>query len=394
MHSFGRVPTGTSKVVLGASPLAVGLGFYSVAIPVFLPLEGLSVTELGGILTTFGLTTVLFSVPFAIVSDRYGRKLLMVAGSLISVFVLVVPGFTSDFLALELSAVVGGIGEAMYLSTWNAYLADTTSQQARAATFSLSFVTFTIASGVGSFIPGLFALLPLGLLDAHRAVFVLLGILGLGTPLSVLRWATDVKPKTTPHGILPRKSLGIIAKFSTANMMIGLGAGLIIPLIPTWFYLRFNETDVFSGPLIAISNIAMGLAAVASPSIAKRIGLVRGIATTQILSTLFLFVMPFTPAAIVAAPLYVVRAMLMNMSSPLSDTFLMNMIAEDERATASSFNVVVWRLPNAASTVIGGSLLNGGDLSLPFYLCTALYVSSIALFYSLFRRVEQKPRGP
>jgi MFS family permease len=388
---FGKVPKNTGRVVLAASPLAVGLGFFSVAIPVFLPLEGMSVTDLGALLTTFGLVTVIFSIPFAILSDRYGRKLLMTIGSLISVIVIVVPGLTPNFLLLESSAVLGGIGEAMYLSTWNAYLADTTSQEARAATFSLSFVTFTIASGVGSFLPGLFPLFPLKLLEAHRVVFVLLGILGLGTPLSVVRWASDIKPKTSRQGILPRKSLGIIVKFSTANMMIGLGAGLIIPLIPTWFYLRFNETDVFSGPLIAISNIAMGLAAVASPSIARRIGLVRGIATTQILSTLFLFAMPFTSNATVAAPLYVVRAMLMNMSSPLSDTFLMNMIAEDERATASSFNVVVWRLPNAASTVIGGSLLNGGDLSLPFYLCTALYVSSIALFYSLFRHADRTP---
>jgi len=391
LNYFGKVPKNTGRVVLAASPLAVGLGFFSVAIPVFLPLEGMSVTDLGALLTTFGLVTVIFSVPFAILSDRYGRKLLMTVGSLISVLVLVVPGLTSSFLLLEVSAVLGGIGEAMYLSTWNAYLADTTSQEARAATFSLSFVTFTIASGVGSFLPGLFPLFPLKLLDAHRVVFVLLGILGLGTPLSVVRWATDIKPKTSRQGILPRKSLGLIAKFSTANMMIGLGAGLIIPLIPTWFYLRFNETDVFSGPLIAISNIAMGLAAVASPSIARRIGLVRGIATTQILSTLFLFAMPFASNATIAAPLYVVRAMLMNMSSPLSDTFLMNMIAEDERATASSFNVVVWRLPNAASTVIGGSLLNSGDLGLPFYLCTVLYVSSIALFYSLFRHAEKTP---
>ena len=391
LKSFGKVPKNTGRVVFAASPLAVGLGFFSVAIPVFLPLEGISVTDLGVLLTSYGLVTVIFSVPFAILSDRYGRKLLMTIGSLISVIVIVVPGLTSNFLLLESSAVLGGIGEAMYLSTWNAYLADTTSQDTRAATFSLSFVTFTIASGVGSFLPGLFPLLPIKLLDAHRVVFVLLGIVGLGTPLSVVRWATDIKPKTSRQSILPRKSLGIITKFSTANMMIGLGAGLIIPLIPTWFYLRFNETDVFSGPLIAISNVAMGLAAVVSPSIARRIGLVRGIVTTQILSTLFLFAMPFTSNATVAAPLYVVRAMLMNMSSPLSDTFLMNMIAEDERATASSFNVVIWRLPNAASTVIGGSLLNGGDLSLPFYLCTALYVSSIALFYSLFRHADRTP---
>jgi len=378
--------------VLGASPLAAGLGFYGVAIAVFLPLEGMSVTNLGAILTTFGLTTVVFSIPFAILSDRYGRKHIMFARSLLATLVTVVPGFTSDFLLLEISALIGGVGEAMYLATWNAYLADTTSVDLRAATFSLSFMTFTIASGIGTFLPGIFPLLPTDLLTAHRVTFIALGLFGLGTSFSVSRWAVNVKPRMTRQGILPRKSLGIIAKFSTANLMIGLGAGLIIPLIPTWFYLRYNVTDVFSGPLIAASNIIMGLAAVGSPGIAKRVGLVRGIVTTQSLSTIFLLAIPFSPTPIVAAPLYVTRAVLMNMSSPLSDTFLMNMIAEDERATASSFNVVIWRLPNAATTVVGGSLLNGGNLSLPFYLCAALYISSIALFYAIFRKTE--PVGP
>jgi predicted MFS family arabinose efflux permease len=177
-------------------------------------------------------------------------------------------------------------------------------------------------------------------------------------------------------------------KFSIANMLIGLGAGLIIPLIPTWFYLRFNETDVFSGPLIAVSYIVMGLAAGFSPRISKRFGLVGGIVLTQLLSTVFLIAMPLSPSAMMAASLYVVRSTLMNMSSPLSDSLIMNLIAEDERATASSFNVVIWRLPNAASTVVGGSLLNAGNLSLPFYLCTGLYMASVMLFYGLFRRVE------
>jgi predicted MFS family arabinose efflux permease len=63
----------------------------------------------------------------------------------------------------------------------------------------------------------------------------------------------------------------------------------------------------------------------------------------------------------------------------------MNKIAEDERATASSFNVIVWRLPNAASTVIGGTLLGAGELGLPFYLCAVLYITSITLFYSILQ---------
>jgi predicted MFS family arabinose efflux permease len=78
----------------------------------------------------------------------------------------------------------------------------------------------------------------------------------------------------------------------------------------------------------------------------------------------------------------------MNMASPLSDTFLMNMIAPDERATASSFNAMLWNLPNAGSTVVGGQFLKNGNLALPFYLCGGLYIMSIVFFYTIFRRTR------
>jgi MFS family permease len=383
-------------VVLGASPLAAGLGFYEVALAVFLPLEGVSVTIVGILFSTAALSSVAFSLPFAILSDRHGRKQIMVVGSSIAALVIAVPGLTTSFVLLEISAILGGLGEAMYLSTWNAYLADTTAVDVRAATFSLSFMNFTIALGIGSFLPAFFPLVNVDLLTAHRITFVVLGLFALVTSVSVQKWAVKTKLKASREGILPRKSLGVILKFSTANMLIGLGAGLVIPLIPTWFLLHFGETDVFSGPLIAASNIIMGLTAVAAPTVAKRIGLVKGIVATQAMSTIFLLAVPFSPSAFVAAPLYVIRAVLMNMSSPLSDTFLMNMISEDERATASSFNVILWRLPNAASTSVGGSMLNSGNiqhstflLNLPFYLCALMYVTSIALFYTIFRKTEQ-----
>ncbi|TLN02142.1 MFS transporter, partial [bacterium] len=341
--------------------------------------------------TTFGIAAVLFSIPFSVLSDRYGRKLLMFLGALISAPAMIVPGLTADFLILEVSALVGGVAEAMFIATWNAYLADATPVGDRPAAFSLSFVVFTAVSGIGSFLPAVFPLFPVDFLQAHRTTFLLLGLAGLLTPAAIQFWASDIKPAQSHRGILPRKSLGVIVKFSAANLMIALGAGLIIPLIPTWFYLRFNLTDVFSGPLIAVSSITMGAAAIASPGIARRMGLVLGIVITQFASTIFMLVIPFSPDSLSAAGFYVVRAMLMNMSVPLADSLLMNLIAQDERAMASALNVIAWRLPNAASTVVGASLLNAGDLSLPFYACTVLYVASISLFYALFRNAEKKP---
>ena len=389
--SFGDIPRDTRNVVLGAGPLAIGVGFYQVAIAVFLPLEGLSGTNVGLLITTLGLTTVAFSIPFAVLSDRYGRKKIMFVGSVLSALIILVPGLTENFLILEGSAVVAGAGEAMYLVTRNAYLADTTTVDVRPETFSLNFMTYTIASGIGAFLPAFFPFFGMDLLSAHRVTFIALGFLALVTAFSVNRWAKAGRPQSSREGILPRKSLGVIIKFSAANMLIGLGAGLIIPLIPLWFLLRFQVTDVFSGPLIASSNVIMGVTAVAAPKIAKQIGLVKGIVMTQSLSMIFLLAMPFCPTAAIAGFVYVIRAVLMNMASPLSDTFLMNMVHEDEMATASSFNVVLWTLPNAGSTVIGGKMLDDKKLSLPFYLCGILYIASIALFYAIFRKTTDAP---
>jgi MFS family permease len=389
--SFGAIPRNTRNVVLGAGPLSAGLGFYQVAIAVFLPLEGISVTNLGILLTTLGLTTVAFSIPIAVLSDRHGRKEIMLVGAVLGAVVIAIPGLSSNFPILETSAIVGGLAQAMYVGTWSAYLADTTTFDVRPETFSLSFMTFAITGGVGSFLPVFFPFFATNLLTAHRITFVSLGFVSSLTAVTVQKWGIRTKPESSRKGILPRKSLGIIMKFSAANLLIGLGAGLIIPLIPTWFLLRFHVTDVFSGPLIASSNIIMGVTAVAAPCIARRIGLVNGIVMTQTMATIFLLAIPFCPTAAIAGVVYVIRAVLMNMASPLSDTFLMNIIAEDERATASSFNSVLWNLPNAGSTVVGGSILNQGDLSSPFYLCGALYATSIVLFYTIFRKSNFQP---
>jgi predicted MFS family arabinose efflux permease len=352
-------------------------------------MEGVPITSLGAILTTFGIAAVLFSIPFSVLSDRYGRKMLMFLGALVSAPSMMAPGLTTNFLILEISALVGGVAEAMFIATWNACLADATPIRDRPAAFSLSFVVFTAVSGVGSFLPAVFPLLPIDFFEAHRLTFVLLALVGLLTPVAVQLWVVNIKPVRSHRGILPRKSLGVIARFSAANLMIALGAGLIIPLIPTWFYLRFDVTDAFSGPLIAVSSIVMGAAAIASPGIARKMGLVPGIVSTQFASTVFMLAIPFSSGVLTAAGFYVIRAMLMNMSVPLADSLLMNLIAQDEPATASALNAVAWRLPNAASTVVGASVLRTGDLSLPFYVSTILYVASISLFYAFFRNAEK-----
>ena len=180
-----------------------------------------------------------------------------------------------------------------------------------------------------------------------------------------------------------------LVKFSGANSLIGLGAGFIIPLIATWFFLRFGVADNYSGPLLAVSSITIGLSATLSPRMSKKFGIVRAIVMNQGLSTIFMISLAFVGGAELAATLYVIRAALMNMSSPLSNSFLMGIVPANRRGVASAINNVVWRLPNSVTTIIGGAILASGNYSLPFELAALFYIVAISLFYFFFRNFNR-----
>jgi MFS family permease len=150
-------------------------------------------------------------------------------------------------------------------------------------------------------------------------------------------------------------------------------------------FLRFDVPDSLSGPLLAVAAIMMGLAAVLSPRMASRYGLVKTIVISQGLSTLFMLSLAFVGGPLLAGVLYVVRAVLMNVSSPLMDTLLMSSVSPEERGRASAINAIVWRFPNSITTLIGGIILTQGQYSLPFFLATGFYAIGITSFYYFFR---------
>jgi predicted MFS family arabinose efflux permease len=78
----------------------------------------------------------------------------------------------------------------------------------------------------------------------------------------------------------------------------------------------------------------------------------------------------------------------MNMGVPLLDSFLMGIVTKEERGLASAINSIFWRLPNSASTVVGGILLTSGSFEVPFFLATGFYVVAIVLFYRVFKDVR------
>ncbi|MCK4444833.1 MAG: MFS transporter, partial [Thermoplasmata archaeon] len=186
------------------------------------------------------------------------------------------------------------------------------------------------------------------------------------------------------------KSTRFMLKFSGVNGLVGLGAGFIIPLIPTWLFLKFGVLDTFSGPLWAVANLTIAFAAAASARLSKRFGHVAAIVMTQSLSMAFMVSITFMPDVYVASALFVVRTAAMNMSVPIMDSYLMSIITKDERGLASAINSLFWRLPNSVTTIAGGYLLQAGYLDLPFLIAALFYIVAIVLFYAIFKDVRHR----
>jgi len=401
---WAPVPPRVRLLILATVLNGFAFGYFLIYVMAFLPEIGFTPSVVGTIFAIEGVALVLAGIPLAMLSDRVGRKWFVILGSLLFPPTILVFGFTLDVNLLYAAAALGGLAEAALLSSWNAMIADQTDLSNRDSAFSLSFIVSTAAFSLGSALPLTFGpiegSLGLGALTVHSWTFVLLGAANFSTPVILwllLRNYSEKPPEKKSEGV----KLGVMKqtlKFSLINSIIGLGAGLIIPLIGTWLWLKFAVPDGISGPYLALSGITIAFAAVASPRLSKRIGLFPAMLTTMGSSTIFMMSLAFVPNLLAVGGLYLVRAALMNMNSPLMDSFLMGITPQNRRGLASTINAVIWRIPNNASTFIGGYILTYtafdvpslgiSHLDLPWVLATILYIVGIVMLYTNFRNVK------
>ncbi len=388
---FSAIPVKVRWLIFAGLFNNVGIGYLLVYMTAFFPTIGINAGVVGLLLGLEGAMLFL-SIPLGIRSDRKGRRDILLVGAAIIPVPMIVMALTTNLPLLIIAALLFGICESAFLSTWNAMMADQTNLSNRDATFSLSFIVGGGGLAFGFllplFLPSLEALTGIGTVAVHKDLLALLGVMSILTPLIIYTVFKNYQETINPRKLIRGPNFRRLLEFSGINGIVGLGAGFIIPLIPTWLLLKFQLSDQVSGPVLAVSGLTIALAALLSPRISKQLGLFVAILTTQGVSTVFMLSLAFVPNAVEAVGLYIIRAALMNMASPLMDSYLMGIMTQEERGLASAINTVIWRLPNSASTFVGGVILTSGMFALPFYLATGLYVIGIGLLYSQFKNIR------
>ncbi|NJD99918.1 MFS transporter [Thermococcus sp. LS1] len=351
--------------------------------PFYLKSLGFDYTGIG---IVFSLSTLaqasilLFSGPLG---TRIGYKRAVLLGVSLMFLGRLIQVLYPTIVMLTLGGVLIGIGLAFEGPSYMALLSGEVSDEKRHYLFSLSSAMGTIGSAVGLLLAGF---LPRYL--SYREVFALVLII-IPIRFVLVLFVKSVLANTEKRLNINKKLLLRIGRFALPSALIGLGAGVTIPYMGLYFNQRFGTSLESIGWLFALQQFIMGLGMFILPMIADRLGSVKTIVSFNGSASFLIAAMPFSPTFMVAAFIYTVRTILMNIVNPIWNSFMMSSFSKEERSTVMALNNLSWTATFGIGQYIGGRLFDF-SLTWPFLITAFLYAISMLVFWGFFRDAETK----
>jgi MFS family permease len=218
-------------------------------------------------------------------------------------------------------------------------------------------------------------------------------IIGIGAAIAILPLVFLKSPKLeksqravfAPFNYAAKNPL-LLTKLILPMLLTSLGAGLIMPFMNVFFRVVHHQPDTVIGALFAWGSLAMGIGLLIAPPLAERTGKIQLVVMTQALSIPFLILLGFSPIFWIGAATYYVRLALMNMSSPVYQTFIMEHVEPSARATVASLTSMAWNFGWAFSPTISGWLQVRYGFGPPFIGTIILYTISVIMYWAFFWR--------
>lgn len=382
--------------------IQVGMGVFSVMYNLYLKELGFPETVNGKVITMTSLASAIMLIPAGFLSDRFGRKWMIIVGSMVTVLTLFYRSVMVEEQSLIYAAFLTGLFMALVQVSGVPFLAENSNASERMHLFSIHFSLVTIASVIGSLGGGvladalhLYAAMPIQ--ESIKWVLIVGTIvfaLGL-IPLFQLKPIARQENKTaqTSEKELPssfKRNIIIIVLFGFSNLLIGTGSGLVIPYLNLYFANRFDASNSYIGLILSLGSGMAAIAMLIGPALVKRVGQVRALVIFQLLSIPFLFITGYTNSLLVASIGFLLRQALMNAGNPIQSAIAMDLVHDKYKGLANSVNQMVFNIGWASTGAIStGLVMTYGSYwgyAYTFTITGVLYIIASTYFYVLFGR--------
>lgn len=401
-----------------------------IVVPLYLAALGYNAVHLGIMFAFVGGASAVLSALTGFLSDRFGRKMLVILLSLTTAIGGVAFALSANFVVLTVAAALGTIGRGggagsagafgPYYPAEQALIAEQADDYLRTTVFgTLSFVA-VLGGAAGSLVAWTPRLMQnafgLPVIDGYRALFVLTGVIGLAMAAVVLPVQETHRPAArrrrgdgpamgayasgaaardpanpgTGKLILglSRRSWRLVSRFMVTAATNGLAVGALGPLLVYWFYRRYGVDAAEIGKLYFILNLVAAAPYLLAGRMAALFGSVRAVVLCRGVASVLLGVLVLMPSFWLAGVLYGARMIFNTLAIPVRQSFLMGVIPPAERSGAAGMASFPAQAGASISPYIAGYLMERVSLELPLVLAALLQGLNAALYYFFFRNVR------
>jgi len=403
-HTIRTYPVNIKKFIWANAFLQIGLGMFSVMYNLYIKSIGFSELVNGRVISMQSLATAIMLIPAGFIGDRFGRKYLLLYGSLLSGFTLIIRSLIETQSLLVFFAFLTGLFYSFVQVSMVPFMADYSKDLDRVSLFSFNFAMQMAANMIGNILGGILSDGIEGLFHLPEeyslkitlmigAIFFLISVI----PLWQIKEKKRTMKKQSKEQWNFRKNKDqfiIIMKFTTASLIIGSGSGLVIPYLNLYFRDRFDASYSSIGFVVSLGQLATALAMLIGPALVKRVGEVKGVVILQLSSIPFLLLTGYTKIYVVAILGFLFRQALMNAGNPIQQALMMEKVDDSMKGVANSLGQMVfnlgWAFMGPISTAIvarGGSYYGYATV---FTITTGLYIIGSFYFFYMLRGIKVK----
>lgn len=389
--------------IIGNALIQIGMGVFMVMYNLYIRELGMPETVNGKVISMTAMASAIMLVPAGFLSDRFGRKWMIVGGAVLTVSTLFYRGMTIAETPIITAAFLTGLFMAFVQVSGIPFLAENSSPTERVKLFSINFAIVTIANVVGSLAGGIIAdvletVLKISTVEAIRyallagAVIFTVGLLPLfklqEKPMETVKVKTERRETDDDDSF--KRNLIVIFHFSFASLLIGFGSGLVIPYLNLYFANRFDASNSYIGLVLSLGSAMTAVAAMIGPALSRKVGKVKAIILFQALSIPFLLLTAYTTSLWLASLGFLLRQALMNAGNPIQSAVAMEVVSDKYKGLANSMNQMVFNLGWATmGSVATGLVVAHGSYwgyAFAFTITAGLYIVASFYYYFIFGR--------
>jgi len=387
------------KILLAVRPIqAFAASFVSISFAIYLKTLGLSISQIGLVLTGGLISSTLFNLAAGFLEARFGRRKILVFFGLLSTLGGLVFTFTTNTSLLIIVAIAtsmgygGGFGAAQMLE--RVILAQSCDDSKRTELYAIRNTVGSLATATGSLFTGLLVLLE-GLGYSSPAAYrVLFGVFtGLNLVLIILYLMLDedaeIKLEEAKKVVLSSETKRYLVLLSILFSMDALGGAFITQsLVAYWLFERFGLAMDKIGMVFSASSLLAAVSFMAAARISKRIGLINTMVFSHLPANLMMAVVPYMPSLETSLFFYLGRSLLSQMDVPTRASYTMAIVKPEERARFQS----LLNLPRSFTLAIGpsiaGYLMQFIGIGTPFLVAGAIKATYDVLLWLTFKDIK------